>query len=149
VTDLVAPDYMARVDFLAVLTSLQASGAASSSIAVDDLLDRFDRLGQDELAGLLGAHMGATVLKQTGSLRQAAGYLNIACRSYRKSGSTGFAEHLVGRYPDICSSATPTPSILTGFIPILAKPANIARSRATASLPDSTSGISSGLDAMT
>ena len=82
----------------------------------DTVLHHFDSCGQHELAGMLGRHLGEKIMGITGSYRRAGGYLNMAAQSFVQSGSTGFAQHLVRKYPTICSPVIQSPSILEAFL---------------------------------
>jgi hypothetical protein len=142
----VAPDYVARVEFLATLADLYDRNLDSAD-RLDAMLTRLDHQGQHELSGLLGSHMGAMILERTGNVRHAAGYLVIACQSYAKSGSIGFAQQLFVKYPDICPVISAASTMLPESFPA---PSNRSRSLVSSSRrSDSVSGISSSLDALT
>jgi hypothetical protein len=141
-----APDFVARVEFLSTISDLH-DRKLDVADRVDAQLDWLDHHGQHELSGLLGSYMGSTILEQTGNVRFAAGYLTIAYRSYVKSGSTGFAQQLYNKYPDICPGPVATSSVLPESFPPLG---HDSKSQNPSSLQsDSASGISSSLDALT
>lgn len=129
-----------------VLEALQKSGLTDE---VDACLDRLDAQNQHELAGLSGTHVGMTILHHGGNLRRAAGYIHIACQSFVKSGSTGYAQHLASRFPDICPSLTAVPDVLIDIMPTTSSGGSVQRSQPTASLSETGSGTSGGLDAIT
>jgi hypothetical protein len=93
--------------------------------------------------------MGTTILKRTGSLRRAAGYLNIACQSFVKSGSTGFAQHLASRFPEISHIRKERPSVPIDIVPPILPSGSAIRSQPTASQGETASGAASGRDALT